>query len=119
MAGVNVIRCKMILYSFAGFLTGLCAVVFVSRMEMTAPTIGGISLLLDAIAATIIGGTSLQGGKGSVRGTFIGVLIIVIIGNALNLLNVSPYYRDVFKGTVIIAVLFFDRLVNWETYLRD
>ncbi len=112
LAGINVRLYKLYIYVTAGILTGLCSVILVSRLEMTAPTIGGISLLLDAIAATVIGGTSLLGGKGSVKGTFVGVVIITIIGNALNLLNVSPYYRDTFKGLVIIGAVFFDRFVS-------
>lgn len=116
LAGINVDRYKLYLYTLTGVCTSLGAVVLISRLEMTAPTIGGISILLDAIAATIIGGTSMMGGKGTVRGTFIGVIIITLIGNALNLLNIDPNYRDVFKGLVIIGVLFFDRGANAESY---
>ena len=116
LAGINVDRYKLYLYALAGFCTSLGAIVLISRLEMTAPTIGGISLLLDAIAATIIGGTSMTGGKGTARGTFIGVIIIILIGNALNLLNVNPNYREVFKGLVIIGVLFYDRGTNPESY---
>lgn len=116
LAGIDVNRYKLYLYALAGFCTSLGAIVLISRLEMTAPTIGGVSLLLDAIAATIIGGTSMMGGKGTARGTFIGVIIIILIGNALNLLNIDPNYRDVFKGLVIIGVLFFDRGANAESY---
>lgn len=116
LAGINVNRYKLYLYALAGFCTSLGAIVLISRLEMTAPTIGGVSLLLDAIAATIIGGTSMMGGKGTSRGTFVGVIIIILIGNALNLLNVDPNYRDVFKGLVIIGVLFYDRGTNAESY---
>jgi ribose transport system permease protein len=119
LAGIDVVRYKIYLYVLSGICTSLCAIILISRLEMTAPTIGGIPLLLDAIAATIIGGTSLMGGKGSIRGTFIGVVIIILIVNTLNLLNIAPNYRDVFKGLVIIAVLFFDRAVNAESYRED
>jgi len=117
-AGVNVDKYKFYLYVLSGVLTSICAILLISRLQMTTPTIGGISILLDAIAATIIGGTALTGGKGSVRGTFIGVIIIILIGNILNLLNIDPNYRDVFKGMVIITVLFFDRAVNARQYAK-
>jgi inositol transport system permease protein len=117
-AGINVDKYKFYLYILSGILTSICAILLISRLQMTTPTIGGISILLDAVAATIIGGTSLTGGKGSVRGTFIGVIIITLIGNILNLLNIDPNYRDVFKGLVIITVLFFDRAVNAKEYSK-
>ncbi len=116
LAGINIPRIKVVIYLLAGLCTSLCAIVLISRLGMTAPTIGGTSLLLDGIAATILGGTSLTGGKGSAGGTFIGVIIIVLVGNILNLLNVDPNFRDFFKGAIIIAVLFFDRAVNARSY---
>ncbi len=116
LAGINVRRTKLALYVLAGVCTSLCSIVMISRLQMTAPTIGGSALLMDGIAATILGGTSLTGGKASVGGTFVGVIIIILIGNILNLLNIDPNFRDVFKGVIIVAVLFFDRAVNAESY---
>lgn len=111
-AGINVDKYKFYLYVLSGIMTSICSIVLISRLQITTPIIGGISIMLDAIAATIIGGTSLAGGKGSVRGTFIGVIIITLIGNILNLLNIEPNYKDVFKGLVIITVLLIDRAIN-------
>ncbi len=116
LAGINVRRSKLMLYVLSGICTGLSAIILISRLQMTAPTIGGSSIMMDGIAATILGGTSLMGGKGSVGGTFVGVIIIILIGNILNLLNIDPNFRDVFKGALIIAILFFDRAVNARSY---
>lgn len=112
LAGINIDKYKFYIYAFSGFCTGLTAVLLVSKVQMSVPSIGGLSLLLDAVAATILGGTSLSGGKGTIRGTFVGVLLIVIIGNIINLLSIDANYRDVIKGLVIIAVLLFDRAIN-------
>jgi len=110
--GINIGKYKFYIYAFSGFCTGLAAVLLVSKVQMSVPSIGGLPLLLDAVAATILGGTSLSGGKGTIRGTFVGVLLIVIIGNIINLLSIDANYRDVIKGLVIIAVLLFDRAIN-------
>jgi len=118
LAGISINKYKMILYLLAGIFTALAAIVLIMRLEMTAPTIGGTGILLDAIAATVLGGTSLMGGKGNVIGTFFGSITITVIGNALNLLNISANYRDVFKGVVIILVLILDRVINAEKYKR-
>jgi ribose/xylose/arabinose/galactoside ABC-type transport system permease subunit len=112
LAGINIDKYKFYIYAFSGLCTGLAAVLLVSKVQMSVPSIGGLSLLLDAVAATILGGTSLSGGKGTIRGTFVGVLLIVIIGNIINLLSIDANYRDVIKGLVIIAVLLFDRAIN-------
>jgi ribose/xylose/arabinose/galactoside ABC-type transport system permease subunit len=112
LAGINIDKYKFYIYTFSGLCTGLAAVLLVSKVQMSVPSIGGLPLLLDAVAATILGGTSLSGGKGTIRGTFVGVLLIVIIGNIINLLSIDANYRDVIKGLVIIAVLLFDRAIN-------
>ena len=112
LAGINIGKYKFYIYAFSGFCTGLAAVLLVSKVQMSVPSIGGLPLLLDAVAATILGGTSLSGGRGTIRGTFVGVLLIVIIGNIINLLSIDANYRDVIKGLVIIAVLLFDRAIN-------
>lgn len=114
--GINVIIYKYLIYMLSGLFISISAIVMISRLQLATPTIGGIGIFMDAAAATIIGGTSLTGGKGSVFGTFIGVVIIVIIGNIINFLNIDPNYRDFFKGIVIIGVLFFDRVVNAKQY---
>ena len=112
LAGINIEKYKFYLYAFSGFCTGLGAFFLISKVQMSVPSIGGLPMLLDAVAATIIGGTSLSGGKGSIRGTFIGVLLIVIIGNIINLLAIDANYRDVIRGLVIIGVLLLDKIIN-------
>ena len=112
LAGINIDKYKFYLYAFSGFCTGLGAFFLISKVQMSVPSIGGLPMLLDAVAATIIGGTSLSGGKGTVRGTFIGVLLIVIIGNIINLLALDANYRDVIRGLVIIGVLLLDKAIN-------
>jgi ribose/xylose/arabinose/galactoside ABC-type transport system permease subunit len=67
---------------------------------------------MDAIAAVILGGTSLSGGRGNIGGTIIGALIIGVLGNVFNLLNVSPFYQDVAKGMVILVAVLLDRLLH-------
>ncbi|NLC62755.1 MAG: ABC transporter permease, partial [Thermoanaerobacterales bacterium] len=108
LAGVDLQKYKLFIYILAGIFTGIGAIIMISRISMVAPNIGGSSLLLDAIASTIIGGTSISGGKATVHGTFIGILIMGSISNALNILNVPSVMQDVVKGLIIIIALYFD-----------
>jgi len=117
--GISVAKYKFFIYMLSGLFVSITAIIMISRLQLATPTIGGLAILMDAIAATIIGGTSLAGGKGSVVGTFIGVVIIVVIGNIINFLNIDPTYKDFFKGVVIIGVLFFDRVVNAKQYEKE
>lgn len=105
LAGVNIDLYKFLLYVFSGACMALSAVVLMSRISMVAASVAGVSLLLDAIAAIILGGTRITGGYGTVIGTLVGVLLVGMIGNALNLLNVPAVAQDVFKGGVIIIAL--------------
>ena len=109
--GINVIKYKILLYTLAGTYTGAAALLTISRLGLAAPNIYG-STLLDAIAAAVIGGTSLSGGRGKVLGTFVGAVIIVLISTALVYLNVRPEMQDVFKGGVILLALCFDVFLN-------
>lgn len=105
LAGVNVNRTKLIAYSISGCMATLSGLILLSRMASTQPTLG-TGYELDAIAAVALGGTSMSGGRGRIWGTFVGVLIIAVLNNGLNILGVSSYYQDVIKGIVIlIAVL--------------
>lgn len=110
LAGVNLKRTKLYIYTLSGVFVGIGAIVTICRISMVAPNIGN-NVLLDAIASTIIGGTSISGGKGTVQGTFIGVLLIGVMGNALNMLNVPPVFQDAVKGLIIIFALYFDVVV--------
>lgn len=109
LSGVNVRATKMLIYTICGFLAGLASVVFVSRLNSAQPT-AGIAYELDAIAATVIGGTSLFGGVGSIGGTVIGALIMGVLRNGLNLLNVSSFWQQVVIGVVIITAVYVDQL---------
>lgn len=105
LAGVNVNRTKLIAYAISGCMATLSGLILLSRMASTQPTLGS-GYELDAIAAVALGGTSMSGGRGRIWGTFVGVLIIAVLNNGLNILGVSSYYQDVIKGIVIlIAVL--------------
>ncbi|OUM94071.1 MAG: ribose ABC transporter permease [Firmicutes bacterium ZCTH02-B6] len=111
MSGVRVNFIKVLVYAMSGFTAGLAGIVMTSRLFSAQPT-AGASYELDAIAAVILGGTSLSGGRGSVTGTIIGAFIIGILGNVLNLLNVSSFYQDVAKGVVILVAVLLDRLIH-------
>ncbi|MGL5055639.1 MAG: ABC transporter permease [Fusobacteriaceae bacterium] len=101
-------KIKMIAYSISGFLAGLAAILYVARYNSIYPN-AGQGAELDAIAAVVIGGTSMTGGKGKIVGTLIGALIIGILNNGLNLLGVSSFYQEVIKGIVILFAVVADR----------
>ena len=107
-AGVPVERVKLFAYGLCGLLTGLAGVVLAARITTGQPN-AGQAYELDAIAAVVIGGTSLSGGVGGVVGTLLGVLLIGIINNGLDLLSVSSYYQAVIKGVIIVGAVWLDR----------
>jgi ribose transport system permease protein len=107
LAGVKVRLWKTVVYAISGLSAGVCAVLLVARLNSAQP-IAGIGYELDAIAAVVIGGTSLLGGSGSVIGTLIGALIMSVLRNGLNLLGVSSYLQQVAIGVVIIAAVLID-----------
>ncbi len=107
-AGISVRRVKFLAYVLCGALSGLAGVVLASRITTGQPN-AGVAYELDAIAAVVIGGTSLSGGLGGVGGTLLGVLLMGVIGNGLDLLNVSSYYQQIVKGIIIIGAVWFDR----------
>ena len=107
LAGVDVRRYKTITYAISGLSASLCAMLLVARLDSAQP-IAGMGYELDAIAAVVIGGTSLLGGSGSVIGTLIGALIMSVLRNGLNLLGVSSYLQQVAIGVVIIAAVLID-----------
>ncbi|MCC7526562.1 MAG: ribose ABC transporter permease, partial [Chitinophagaceae bacterium] len=101
-SGIRVNRVKLFAYIMCSGLAGLAGVILAARINTGQPN-AGIAYELDAIAAVVIGGTSLMGGRGSIAGTVIGVLIIGVINNGLDLLNVSSYYQQIIKGIIIIV----------------
>ncbi|HID05978.1 MAG TPA: ABC transporter permease, partial [Armatimonadetes bacterium] len=109
LSGVNVGATKLIVYSICGFLAGLAGMLLSGRVRSVRPT-DGYMWELDAIAAVVIGGTSLMGGRGSVIGTFFGAALIAILRNGLVLLHVSAFWQQVVIGSVIIIAVMFDTL---------
>lgn len=108
LSGLPVAKVKRAVYTIGGALAGATGLVLTSRLDAGDPTTG-IGYELDSIAAVVIGGTSLSGGRGSVLGTVIGCLIIGVLNNGLILLNVSPFWQQVVKGVVIVAAVAIDR----------
>jgi ribose transport system permease protein len=109
LSGLNVRRIKLGVYTIAGLLAGVAGLVHTSRLDSATPD-AGMSYELDSIAAVVIGGTSLSGGRGSVLGTVLGCLIIGVLNNALALLKVSPFWQLVVKGGVILAAVAIDKM---------
>jgi ribose/xylose/arabinose/galactoside ABC-type transport system permease subunit len=106
-SGVPVRSVKMAAYTLCGALAGLAGVVLASRITTGQPN-AGIGYELDAIAAAVIGGTSLNGGAGGVGGTILGALLMGVINNGLDLLNVSSYYQQLVKGLIIVGAVWLD-----------
>jgi ribose transport system permease protein len=109
LAGISVNRVTCIVYAISGALAGIAAVAFAARLDSSQPS-AGLGYELDTIAAVVIGGASLSGGVGSISGTVIGVFIIGVLRNGLNLLGVSPFVQQVLIGIVIAAAVTFDTL---------
>jgi ribose transport system permease protein len=107
LSGVNVRFHKTVVYGICGMLSALAAIILTARLNSAQP-IAGIMYELDAIAATVIGGTSLMGGQGSVFGTLIGALIMGVLRNGLNLLGISSFTQQIVIGSVIIAAVLLD-----------
>ena len=113
LSGLNVARIKVAVYTLGGALAGVAGLLSAARLNSATPN-AGVGYELDSIAAVVIGGTSLSGGRGSIVGTVLGCLIIGVLNNGLVLLEVSPFWRDVVKGFVILAAVAIDRASQRE-----
>lgn len=111
VVGINITQVKLWVFILSGALSALAGVIITSRLGSAQPN-AGLSYELDAIAAVVLGGTSLSGGKGRMFGTFIGILIIGVLNNGLNILGVSSFYQEVAKGVVILIAVLLDRKSN-------
>lgn len=108
LSGINIKKIKIIVYSIAGTLAAVGGLLVTSRLDAAQPN-AGTGYELDSIAAVVIGGTSLSGGRGSVLGTVLGAIIIGVLNNGLVLLNVSPFWQQVVKGFVILIAVIIDK----------
>ena len=108
LSGIKTGRIKIYVYALTGFLSALAALILTSRLNSAQPTAGQM-FELDAIAAVVLGGTSLTGGRGWIIGTLIGALIIGVLNNGLNLIGVSSFFQQVVKGLVILFAVLIDR----------
>ncbi|AID44633.1 Ribose ABC transport system, permease protein RbsC [Candidatus Arthromitus sp. SFB-mouse-NL] len=108
LSGINTNKIKTLVYMISGFASSIAGIIIASRIGSASPN-AGTSFELDAIAAVVIGGTSLSGGEGKITGTIIGALIIGVLNNGLNLMNVSPFYQSIVKGLVILIAVLLDK----------
>ena len=111
VAGVNLRFIRLTVFTASGLLAGLAGVMLASRATAGIATTG-TGYELNAIAAAVIGGISLMGGRGSIFGTVFGFMIIGVLDNGLNILNVSPFYQLIVKGAIIIGAVFIDSTLN-------
>ena len=108
LSGISTDKIRMIVYAISGFTAAVSAIIVTSRIGSASPN-AGTGFELDAIAAVVLGGTSLSGGEGSIVGTIIGALIIGVLNNGLNLMNVNPFYQSIVKGAVILLAVLLDK----------
>ena len=108
ISGVKLNRVKIIIYSISGIMASISGLIITSLLSSAQPT-AGASYEMDAIAAVVLGGTSLSGGKGRILGTLIGALIIGVLNNGLNIIGVSAFWQQVVKGVVILIAVLIDR----------
>jgi ribose/xylose/arabinose/galactoside ABC-type transport system permease subunit len=118
ISGVPTGRVVILVYMFSGFCAAVASILYSARLEIGQPSLGSGNILLDVIGAAVIGGTSLFGGKGSVRGTVLGVAFFVFLANVLNAMQLSPFVVDAVKGVMILIAALLDitrtRLANRE-----
>ena len=111
LSGISVDKTRMLVYTIAGLLCGIAAIIVTGRLNGGNPNAAG-TYDMDSIAAVIVGGTALNGGSGSIFGTILGALIMILIRNGLVLLRVNIYWQTVAIGVVIIAVCAIDAFSN-------
>ncbi|WLQ15523.1 ribose ABC transporter permease [Hahella aquimaris] len=108
LSGVRVQRYKLAVYTISGFTAALAGIVLTSRLMSGQPN-AGIGFELDAIAAVVLGGAAIAGGRGAIMGTLIGAMMLGVLNNGLNLMGVSPYIQNIIKGGIILLAIFISR----------
>lgn len=111
ISGIKIDKIKILVYVISSLMAVLSGLVLTSRLNSAQPT-AGAAYEMDAIAAVVLGGTSMTGGSGSLTGTLIGILILGVLNNGLNLLGVSSFYQQIVKGVVILIAVLIDRKRN-------
>ncbi len=107
LSGISVNQVNFHVYVISGFLAALTALIFVSRLTVGEPT-AGTGIELEAIAITVIGGTSLFGGEGGIFGTIIGAAILAVLANIMNLVGISPFTQQIVKGAIIVGAVLYE-----------
>ena len=105
LSGINVSRAKCKIYALTGIMVACASIIYLARIGSMDFANAGSGYEMDAIAAVVVGGTSMSGGKGSILGTVLGMLIIAVMNNLLNLMGVPPFLREAFKGFIVIAAV--------------
>nr|WP_314625533.1 ribose ABC transporter permease [uncultured Janthinobacterium sp.] len=108
LSGVRVARYKLLVYAISGGTAAIAGLVLTSRLMSGQPN-AGIGFELDAIAAVVMGGTAITGGRGSIVGTLIGAVMLGVLNNGLNMMGVSPYLQNIIKGVIILLAIYISR----------
>ncbi|MDR3765625.1 MAG: ribose ABC transporter permease [Butyricicoccus sp.] len=111
ISGINIFKYKVLIYTFGGFCCGLAGVILAARVASGSPSAAD-GYELDAIAGSVIGGTSMMGGSGSIFGVLIGAMVIGVLNAGLNMLGVSSYWQEIVKGVIIIVAVVADEQKN-------
>ncbi|MGE4354315.1 MAG: ABC transporter permease [Oscillospiraceae bacterium] len=111
ISGINIFKYKVLIYTFGGFCCGFAGVILAARVASGSPS-AAQGYELDAIAGSVIGGTSMMGGSGSIFGVLIGAMVIGVLNAGLNMLGVSSYWQEIVKGIIIIVAVIVDEHKN-------
>ena len=108
LSGIRVSRYKLLVYTLSGLTAAIAGIVLTSRLMSGQPN-AGVGFELDAIAAVVLGGTAIAGGRGAIIGTLIGAMMLGVLNNGLNLMGVSPYIQNIIKGAIILLAIYISR----------